>query len=138
MSRPLPQPQDEYSAEFWDRCAREELCFQRCTACGRWRHLPRAMCAACGSAEWEWAQSSGRGRLFSWIVTHQPLLPPFADQVPYAVIIVELEEGVRMVSGVRDLPLEELTLDLPLEVVFEHFGDVALPFFRRRRDTHPR
>ena len=133
-ARPLPAPDDELVAAFWDHCAAERLSFQRCTACRRWRHLPRHLCAGCGSPQWTWQASSGRGRIFSWTVTHQPLLRDFPEPVPYAVIVVELEEGVRVVAGLRDLAPSALELDLPVEVVFEPAGDYAkLPFFRPRR-----
>jgi uncharacterized OB-fold protein len=130
---PLPQPDDDLVAAFWDRCAKGELSFQRCTDCGRWRHLPRHRCAGCGSKEWTWQRSSGRGKIFSWTVTHQRLVRNFPEPVPYATVVVELEEGVRMVSGVRGIAPSELVLDLPVEVVFEEAGEEAkLPFFRRR------
>jgi uncharacterized OB-fold protein len=133
--RPLPEPDDDLVAEFWQHCAEGRLCFQRCSACGRWRHLPRNLCAGCGSAEWNWQPSSGRGRVFSWTVTHQALLRDFPEPVPYAVLVVELEEGVRMVAGLRGLAPSELVLDLPVEVVFESVGDRArLPFFRPRSE----
>ena len=66
-------------------------------------------------------------------MTHQAAFPAFAAEVPYAVVIVELEEGVRMVSRVRDLPIDALALDLPVEVSFERVTDeAALPYFRPR------
>jgi uncharacterized OB-fold protein len=131
-TRPLPAPDDPLVAEFWAHCNRGELRFQRCE-CGMWRHLPRFVCARCGSDRWSWAASSGRGRIYSWTITHQPLVRGFPDPVPYAVIVVELEEGVRMVSGLRGLEPAKLDLDLPVEVVFETVADgVRMPFFRPR------
>jgi uncharacterized OB-fold protein len=132
IPRPVPTPEG-LNAEFYAHCNEERLCFQRCTACGRWRHLPRLMCARCGSSDWEWAQSSGRGRIYSWTVTHQPMHPAFAGEAPYAVVVVELEEGVRMVSGLRNLPPDEIELDVPVEVTFERISDeIALPYFQPR------
>jgi uncharacterized OB-fold protein len=133
-TRPVPEPDSDLIAAFWDHCAHERLCFQRCSRCGAWRHLPRYLCSACGSPDWQWQRSTGRGRVFSWTVTHQPLVRDFPEPVPYAVVVVELEEGVRMVSGLRDLAPAALTLDLPVEVVFETVGrGMKLPFFRPRR-----
>jgi uncharacterized OB-fold protein len=132
--RLLPAPEESLDAEFWAHCAKGELRFQRCNGCGAWRHLPRFACAACTSAEWTWERSLGRARLHSWTITHQPLIRDFAEPVPYAIAVVELEEGVRMVTGLRDVAYEHLALDLELEVVFETVADgVALPFFRPRR-----
>ena len=96
--------------------------------------MPRHMCARCGSLEWEWKESSGHGRIISWTVTHRPPLPLFKDCVPYATLIVEMDEGVRLVAGVRDLPLDELALDLPLEVDLERVtAEMSVPVFRPSR-----
>ena len=133
-SRPLPQPDDDLTAAFWEHCAKGALFFQRCSSCQTWRHLPRPRCAKCGSKEWSWRPSTGRGVIFSWTITHQPLLRNFPEEVPYAAIVVELDEGVRMVSGLRGLKPSELELDLPVEVVFEDVGEgVKMPFFRPRK-----
>jgi uncharacterized OB-fold protein len=120
------------AAEFYDFCRRHELRFQRCTGCGAWRHVPRDMCAKCGSFEWEWARSSGKGKLFSWTTAIQPMMPQFKDLVPYSPAIVELEEGVRIVSWLTDVKPDELTLGMPLEVTFDDVTpNVTLPKFRR-------
>ncbi len=132
-AQPLPQPEG-LAAEFYAECARGRLCFQRCRACDAWRHLPRHRCARCGSPDWQWAPSSGRGRLHTWTVTHRAPYPPWAADVPYVVVVVELEEGVRLVSRLRDCPPERLLLDLPVEVVFEPVSETrALPTFRPRQ-----
>jgi len=87
---------------------------------------------AVGALDWE--ISSGRGRLIL-DGTHQPLMRDFVEPVPYAVVVVEMEEGVRMVSGhPRDPELSTLALELPLEVVFETVAEgVRFPFFGPRR-----
>ncbi|MGH2616087.1 MAG: Zn-ribbon domain-containing OB-fold protein [Thermomicrobiales bacterium] len=131
--RPLPAPEDELNAQFWEHCGSGKLCFQRCTQCGAWRHLPRFLCADCGSGEWQWEESSGRGCIYTWTVTHQAPMQAFAGATPYAAVVVELEEGVRLVSGVRDLQPNELSIGLPVEVVFEPVSETMLiPLFRRR------
>lgn len=131
--RPAPMPELLLDEEFWGFCSDHRLCFQCCKSCSTWRHLPRSMCAACGSPEWEWLESSGRGHIYSWTITHQAALPSFADQVPYAVAVVELEEGVRMVSGVQGIALDEIEIDLPVEVAFETISeDMSIPIFHHR------
>lgn len=128
--RPLPRPDDPLTAEYFDHCAKGKLCFQRCDGCNRWRHVPRIMCAHCGSDQWEWQESSGRGHVFSWTVCHQAMHPGFADEVPYAVAVIELDEGVRMVSGIRGIDPGDLELDLPVRVTFVAVDDgVSLPYF---------
>jgi hypothetical protein len=129
-TKPLPRGED-YNREFYQFCKQHELRFQRCSHCGAWRHMPRESCQACGSFAWTWERSSGRGQVFSWTVIHRALHPGFADDVPYAVVVIELEEGVRVVSHVIDLPPEELRLGLPVEVVFDDVTpEVSLPKFR--------
>jgi uncharacterized OB-fold protein len=128
---PLPHAAGR-AAEFYEFCKRHELRFQRCTGCGAWRHVPRDMCAKCGSFEWEWARSSGKGKLFSWTTAIQPMMPQFKDLVPYSPAIIELEEGVRIVSWLTDVKPDELTLGMPLEVTFDDVTpNVTLPKFRR-------
>jgi uncharacterized OB-fold protein len=119
------------NAEFYAYCAAGELRFQRCGSCGAWRHPPRYRCGACGSGDWSWERSSGRGRIFSWTVTHQLLDPAYADELPYAIVVVELDEGPRLVGNLRGLAPASLRLDLPVEVEFEAVsGTVALTHFR--------
>lgn len=130
---PAPRPTDPLNAEFWDNCRDRRLCFQYCNGCGRFQHLPRYMCAQCGAADWEWRESSGRGKIFSWTVTRRALHPAFADQLPYATIVVEMEEGVRMITRLTGLDPDDLKLDLPVELVWEPIAnDMNLPYFRPR------
>src|SRR5262245_52023320 len=121
--RPIPEPLEELNKQYWAHCNEERLCFQCCASCGKWRHIPRPMCAACGSMDWEWKASSGRGKIFSWTVTRAPFHPMFAAFVPYAVLLVELEEGVRMISGLKNCSVEEIQLDMPVEVIFERISE---------------
>jgi uncharacterized OB-fold protein len=134
MSPTIPPPRpvlEGTTAAFYDFCRRGELRFQRCSTCGAWRHPPRVLCAVCGSPRWTWEPSSARGQVFTWTVVHQALHPAFAEAVPYAVIVVETEEGVRLASGLRGAPPEALRLGLPVVVDFEPVDDeLTLPVFR--------
>ena len=76
----------------------------------------------------------GTGRLYTWTVVHRAMHPAFMGDVPYAVVVVELDEGPRIVSGMVDCPVDELVMEMPVEVVFEQsdrWGDKVLPRFRR-------
>lgn len=116
------------NAEFYAFLARGELRLQRCSACGAFRHPPRHRCAQCGSLDATWQPVSGRGRLFSWTVTHRPVDPAFTP--PYVVAVVELEEGPRLVGNTRDDV--ELALDAPVVVEIEPVSDsVGFVWFRR-------
>ncbi len=130
---PTPVPTAE-SAEFWAGCQRGELLIQKCSQCGTLRYFPRAGCPRCTSEQYTWHKVSGRGTLYSFIVVHPPTLPAFKDKVPYPVILVELEEGVRMISNIVDCKNEELRIGMPLEVVFDRINeDLTLPKFRPAR-----
>jgi len=129
--RPLPTLAG-LAGEFYGWCRRHELRFQRCAACGTWRHVPRELCAACGSWDWEWARSSGRGTVFTWTVAVRAMHPAFQDAVPYAPVVVEMEEGVRILSRVTDCPPDALEVGMPVTVAFDVVTpEVTLPTFRR-------
>jgi hypothetical protein len=90
------------------------------------------MCADCGAWEWTWAPSSGLGRVFSWTVVTRALHPAFAEDVPYAPVVVELDEGVRLLTHVTDVPPEDLEIGMRVAVHFDPVTDaVTLPRFRR-------
>jgi uncharacterized OB-fold protein len=118
-------------AELYARAATTGvLHLQRCDACGRWRHPPRIRCAACGSDAWSWQAAAGTGRIFTWTVTHRATDPAFADEVPYAIVVVELDEGPRVVGNVVGIAPDELRLDLPVRVRLDRRSDtVALVDF---------
>jgi uncharacterized OB-fold protein len=126
--RLLPAPVG-LNAEFYAFCARGELRVQRCSACQTWRHPPRFRCAKCGSDAFTWERVSGRGRVFTWTVTHRPIDPAFTP--PYAVVIAELEEGPRLVGNLRGMEPAALVLDLPIVVEIEPASDsIGLLWFR--------
>lgn len=122
---------DGLGAEFYARAAQTGvLHLQRCDACDTWRHPPRVLCAACGSSEWSWQPTAGRGRVFTWTVTHRATDPAFSEHLPYAVLVVELDEGPRVVGNLLNLSPSELRLDLPVCVVLDRRSDtVALVDF---------
>jgi uncharacterized OB-fold protein len=132
VDKPLPQISPEM-APFWEAARRHQLVVQRCRGCGALRFPARDLCSRCLSREVEWAPVSGRGTIFSYAIMHQVYHPGFADEVPYAVVQVELEEGARMLTNVVGCPPAELTIGMPVEVVFEdRTPEVTLPKFRRR------
>ena len=137
----LPAP-DADSEPFWEGCAAGELRVQRCAACGRRRMPPRPMCPWCGSRDSRWEATSGRGHIWSWVVAHPPLLAVYADQAPYNVVVVELDEdpSIRFVGNVVDDPdaalgavdPATLTIGQRVEVCFSApVEGIALPRWRR-------
>ncbi len=150
--RPHPRPATEAAAEepgkppamrrmrpvrnqdnnfFWEGVEKGELRIQKCEACGTLRHPPAPMCPACQSPEWGVVVSSGRGEVYSYAVMHQPPIPPF--DYPNPIVLVELEEGTRLVSNLVEAKPEELRIGLPVEVLYPEVEEgLALPQFRPR------
>ncbi len=131
MPRPLPLPTPE-TQHFWDGTRAGELRLQRCQACEKVYFPPRPFCAVCGDRRVQVFAASGRATLHSYVI-NQRAMPDSGFEAPYAIAVVELEEGPRMMTNIVDCPQtpEALVLDMPLEVVFESFSDdISLPLFR--------
>lgn len=126
--RILPNPIG-LNAELYAHWARGELRLQRCSDCSTWRHPPRFLCANCGSTRSTWELAAGRGRVFSWTITHRAVDPAF--EPPYAIVVVELAEGPRLVGNIVGLDPAALALDLEVVVELEVVSDtIALVTFR--------
>ena len=126
-ARPLPTPETKH---FWDGARVGELHLQRCDACANVYFPPRPFCPACASREVSVFAASGRATLYSYVIHHRPV-PGFTP--PYAIAVVELAEGPRMMTNIVECPQtpEALVLDMPVEVVFEPQTDtITLPLFR--------
>lgn len=121
---PTPGPLD---AAFWEGVAQRKLLLRRCTSCGTLQHPPTPMCGRCHGLEWDDQEATGRGTVYTWIVSHHPSEP---DAEPRIVVLVELEEGVRLVSNLQGVAPEDVRNDLPVEVTFQELeGGVVLPQF---------
>lgn len=91
-----PSPQvSELSRPYWEAAAQGRLVLQQCSACGTVRHYPRLLCTHCFSDAVTWQAASGRGQIHSWTVAHHAFHAAFAAELPYTLVTVDLEEGVR-------------------------------------------
>lgn len=127
---PLPKPTPE-TQPFWDAAAKGELWIQRCVTTGKAFFYPQTHSPFVLGGKTEWFKASGKATLYSYNILHRPA-PGFADRVPYAGAVVELEEGPRMMTnivGIENTP-ENLILDMPLTVTFEDREGVSLPVFQ--------
>ncbi len=124
---PLPRP-TVVSQPYWDGCRRGELLFQRCRACSAIAFNPSPACRRCLSPELAWEPSAGHGSVYSWTVVHRPQTPAFT--VPYAVAIVDLDEGYQMMTNVIACTPEDVHVGLRVRVEFRVIDDeITLPYF---------
>ncbi len=129
-ARPIPVVTPEM-APFWEAAKRQQLVVQRCVACGTLRFPAREVCSRCLSRDVAWTPVSGRGEVFSKVVMHLANHPAFAAMAPYAVVVVQLEEGARIMSNVTGCAPADVRIGMPVEVTFEPLDDtVTLPLFR--------
>ena len=123
----IPPIDSRDDAYFWEGVRKGALVSRECANCGRIQHPPTPMCPACGSVAWTERQLSGRGTVNAWIVSRHPNRP---DDPPRIVVLVDLEEGVRLVSNLIGAGTDEITNGMAVIVTFEDVEDVLLPQFR--------
>ena len=130
---PFPPPvPTEDNQPFWDALREGRLVVQECAECAHLVHPPRPMCPECGSFEKGWREMSGRGEVYSYVVTHQAIHPSFDGYTPYATALVRLEEGPLLTTNLTDIAHDEIAIGMPVQVEFVAIGDgITLPLFRR-------
>lgn len=128
-----PRPRiDEENRWFWEACARHELYLQRCRGCGSLRFHPRAVCPACLSSDVDHVRASGRGKVYTFTVTHQNQAPGFREELPYVMAYVELEEGPRLLTNVVGCSVDEVKVGMDVAVEFQDVdAGLSIPRFRR-------
>ena len=123
-TRPIPVA-DEASKPFFDGANEGKLMLVKCSQCGTHRLPGRERCLDCWSTESEWAQASGKGKLYTYGIMHQKYHPAFAEETPYNYALVELDEGPRLVTNIVDCEPDDMKTDMPVEAVFDHVSDEA-------------
>jgi uncharacterized OB-fold protein len=119
----VPQPTPE-AEEFFAGTGRGELRVQRCGSCGLHHHYPRIACPHCGSDDLTWVSASGKGTVHSFTVIRQHGIPPFKEQAPFVVALVDLEEaGARFVAQLPSVAPEDAVIGMPVRAVFRRAGD---------------
>ena len=122
------------SAFFWEGGEKGELRIQRCSACQELRHPPRPSCPHCLSFDWDHVRASGHGEVYSFIVHHPP--PVFGFDTPFAIALIELEEGTRIVGNLPGVAPASVRVGLPVEVAFARVDDEwTLPQWRPREES---
>ncbi|MWA12230.1 OB-fold domain-containing protein [Streptomyces sp. BA2] len=117
------------NAGFWEGVARHQLLIQRCGGCQTLRFPWLPGCNACGALVWDTVEASGEGTVYSYVVMHHPPFPAFDP--PYAVGLIDLAEGVRMVSNVVGVPSDKVRIGQPVRLEFQQVDkELELPVFR--------
>lgn len=128
--KPLPQP-TPWSKPFWEGCKRHELLIQKCQDCQKVVFYPKMFCPHCLSSNIEWIKASGKGKVYSYMVVYSYQPTEFEGDLPYVVAVIELEEGVRMMSNVIGCPPDKVKCDMGVEVVFDNVTEeFTLPKFK--------
>lgn len=132
----LPRPTVDSQA-FWDGCNRQQLLLQRCSTCQHVFYYARRLCPACGSGDLSWQASSGRGTVYSFSQVHVAFQGPhWQSQLPYTVVLVDLDEGPRMLSRWADAA-ELPQIGQPVQVRFVPVEGQYLPFFGPEKTETP-
>ena len=121
--KPLPRPENRgLTKPYWDAIKRHELVMQRCKKCDNFIFYPREQCPTCFSQNLEWAPVSGKGRVHAYTIVYQTAHPAFQEDAPHVLALIQLDEGVRMISNVVGCSPEAVRVDM--QVVTE-FDDVT-------------
>lgn len=120
---------DRESQTFWEGVHDHKLLLQHCDDCNQYIFYPRIICPHCFSDQLTWQETSGQGSIHSFTVVHKAP-PQFQNETPFVVGIIELEEGVRMMSRIIGDP-NEIAIDKKVSVVYEQINEeVTLPYFK--------
>jgi uncharacterized OB-fold protein len=134
-NKPLPLIVPE-SERYWQGAKDHELWLRYCNDCRKTYFYPRDICPECFSRNTEWRKASGRGTIYSYCIVHRGPLPSFREDAPYVVVLVDIEEGGRMLTNLVDVEPspDAIKVGMPVEVTFDDVtGEVTLPKFRPAR-----
>jgi len=128
--KPLPVINED-TTPYWEYCHKHELRMQKCTRCGHIRFPPGVVCPECHSLEAEWTRLSGRGLVYSFAIFRMAFHPSYQNDIPYAVAIIQLDEGPRMESNITGCRMEDIKIGMPVAVYFDDVtDDISLPKFQ--------
>ncbi len=128
--KPMPQA-TKISAPFWQALKENQVKIQQCNSCDGWVFFPRNHCSHCLSHDLDWKEVSGEGTLYSYTLTRIPTMPEFADEMPQALAVVELAQGVRVNTTLIDVAEEDIKVGMPVKAVFDKVskdGETLLRF----------
>lgn len=128
--RPVPVVNSDTKI-FWEGCQGELLKFQVCTDCGLVRWPPSFLCPRCLSSNFELITSSGKGKIYSFIVYHKAYHSSFLEDIPYSTAVIELDEGVKFLSRILSKDISKICCGMHVEVVWDHSNaEYPIPLFK--------
>ena len=134
MAATIPKPLPAVSLEtapYWEGCKQHELRIQKCAVCGQYQFYPRIYCSKCFSDRVEWIKASGRAKITTFTIVRRPPSPAFADEVPYVVALVMLDEGPTMMTNIVGCAPEQVEIGMPVAVTFDDWTpEISIPKFR--------
>jgi uncharacterized OB-fold protein len=131
--KPLPEMQP-WSVKFWEGTKQHKLLIQECKDCGIKIFYPRKFCPECWSSDLSWSEASGKGKVFSYSVTMAGVEDKFAGDLPFVLALVDLNEGVRMMTNIVNCRPDEVSIGMDVEVVFEDVTEeITLPKWKPTR-----
>lgn len=129
--KPIPVPSVE-SRPYWTGLNEGRLQLPKCRSCSHCWFPPSLLCPSCNSDDFSWEPSTGQGKVFSFVVFHRVYHPSFADEVPYVVALIELEEGPRLISNLIGIDADQVQCEMPVQISFDKItNDITLPKFVR-------
>ena len=128
---PVPVPNLD-NQEFFDRCREHQLVLRRCRDCALISPPPPPQGPNFAAGKLEWGRSEGKGTVYTFTITRQPVSRAFEGRLPWAVVDIELEEGVHLISNLVDCDPDEIEIGMAVEVVFEEVNaEITLPKFKK-------
>lgn len=112
---------------FWEGCAKEQLLYQRCPDCDAVQFYPRSRCCRCHADKLDWQASSGYGVVHSYTVVHKAADPAFAEDTPYILALLDMEEGFRMMTNLLVADSATVRIGDAVKVVFRGRDDFTIP-----------
>ena len=125
---PVPQPGTK---AYWDACKQHKLLIQQCESCGTHQFYPRTICTSCSAISLKWVEASGKATVTSWTIIRHPVSEAYAEEVPYVIALVELQEGPVMMTRMIDCDPESVRSGMAVEACFEDWTEnISMPAFR--------
>ena len=105
---------------FWEFCQEKKLVFQKCKNCGKIRWPYSIACPECYSFDYEYYESKGIGKIYTYAIFHMAFDKKFKDKVPYVIAVIELENGVKFLSNIINTTFEKIECNKDVKLVWDN------------------